>query len=333
MKSLTREHIQARIPAHTFLKFKELANGDFERVKARTVAGGNQVDPDTVGETRAPTVGIVSVMAMISLATSIGFSIRTADIEGAFLIPELKPDAPRRHIYVDRIMSQRYIERHNEYAKYVDAHGKLTLELRKYLYGLPEAAYEFYMYMKAYLEKEGFTSMLEDPCCFQRRKDKDVTWICLLVDDLLVFGKDQHLDLFMNKLSRDFKIKQQSGESISYIGLDIRTLDNGDRIVAQGGCRKRILDRFSSLIARVQKSVKIVSDFDVFKLNRNRSREKEVSDNTPINERAKTLYLSGVMSVMFLSRLTRYDMLFWNSYLATRSKAPTVEDMRGLADC
>ena len=87
--TLTRKEISDRIPGHTFLKFKELANGDFERVKARTVAGGNQVDPDTVGETKAPTVNIVSVMSLISLSTSVGFEIRSADIEGAFLIPEL----------------------------------------------------------------------------------------------------------------------------------------------------------------------------------------------------------------------------------------------------
>ena len=40
-RKLSIEERKARIPAHTFLKFKELANGDFERVKARTVAGGN----------------------------------------------------------------------------------------------------------------------------------------------------------------------------------------------------------------------------------------------------------------------------------------------------
>ena len=158
-RKLTTDERRSRIPAHTFLKFKELANGDFERVKARTVAGGNQVDPLTVGETRAPTVGIVSVMSMISLATSVGFNIRMADIEGAFLIPDLKPGAPKRHIYIDRIMTQRYCEKYPEFLKFRDAEQRLTLELRKYLYGLPEAAYEFYVYMRNYLEREGYSSM------------------------------------------------------------------------------------------------------------------------------------------------------------------------------
>ena len=87
-----------------------------------------EVDPATMGETWAPTVGIVSVMSLISLATSIGFQIRTADIEGAFLIPDLKPGSPKRHIYVDRIMSQRYCERYPEYREFRDSDQRLTLE-------------------------------------------------------------------------------------------------------------------------------------------------------------------------------------------------------------
>jgi hypothetical protein len=68
-----------------------------KRVKARKVAGGNDVS-------------IMAVMALISMATSIGLEIRSADIEGAFFIPELKPGTPKRHIYVDRIMRKRYCE-------------------------------------------------------------------------------------------------------------------------------------------------------------------------------------------------------------------------------
>ena len=168
--TLSRREIADRIPGHTFLKFKELANGDFERVKARTVAGGNQVDPETVGETKAPTVGIMSVMALISMATSIAFEIRSADIEGAFLIPELRPGSPKRHILVDRVMSQRYCELYPGFTRLLDAAGKLTLELRRYLYGLPEAAYEFYQYTKNYLVKEEFIPTREDPCVFHRRR-------------------------------------------------------------------------------------------------------------------------------------------------------------------
>ena len=84
-----------------------------------------------------------------------------------------------------------------------------------------------------------------------------------------MFGKPPSLDRFVGKLRQDFKIRVQSGNRISYIGLDIQTLDNGDRLVAQGGCRKRILERFNELIQRSNKKEKMASDIDVFNLNAN----------------------------------------------------------------
>ena len=122
-----------------------------------------------------------------------------------------------------------------------------------------------------------------------------------------MFGKPPSLDRFVGKLRQDFKIRVQSGNRISYIGLDIQTLDNGDRLVAQGGCRKRILERFNELIQRSNKKVKMVSDIDVFNLNANSE-----DTNVQLTDKGKRAYLSAVMSLMFLSRLTRYDMLFWN---------------------
>ncbi len=38
------------IPSHIFLKEKLLANGEFDKMKARLVAGGNYVDPRSVGK-------------------------------------------------------------------------------------------------------------------------------------------------------------------------------------------------------------------------------------------------------------------------------------------
>ena len=83
-------------------------------------------------------------------------------------------------------------------------------------------------------------------------------------------------------------------------------------------------------MANINRPVKLTGNAEVFRLHRKRDREREKEDTQVMNERGKALYLSGVMLLMFLSRLTRYDMLFWNSYLATRSKSPTREDFHEL---
>ena len=131
------------------------------------------------------------------------------------------------------------------------------------------------------------------------------------------------LDKFSEKLKREFKVKTQAEDRLSYIGLDIRTTNNGDRIVAQGGCRQRILERFHDLLRTSKKTVKSLANTEAFRLGAER-------DTRPLDQRRRKVYLSGVMSCMFLSRLTRYDMLFWNTYLSTKCSAPAECDMEDL---
>ena len=165
--------------------------------------------------------------------------------------------------------------------------------------------------------------MSEDPCVFKRGHGDDKAWVCLLVDDMMMAGRTAALDKFSEKLRRDFKVKTQAGDRLSYIGLDIRTTDNGDRIVAQGGCRQRILERFHDLLRTSKKNVKSLANTEAFRLDAER-------DTRPLDQRRRKVYLSGVMSCMFLSRLTRYDMLFWNTYLSTKCSKPAECDMEDL---
>ena len=232
------------------MKFKDLASGILERCKARTVAGGNLIDRSAVDETRAPTVGIMTVLSIISMATSCNMGMETADIDGAFLIPEMAPNAVRRHVRIDRVMSSLMVERYPELSPYLCSDGTLVLRLLKYLYGLPEAAYQFYKYMERYLTSIGFIATNEDQCVFVRGKGKDTVWIALLVDDLLIVEQDEARSKFRTQLESKFKIKCQTGERLSYIGLDIKRMPNGDRVVAQGGCLKNILERFADDIKK-----------------------------------------------------------------------------------
>ena len=325
VSSLTRQELDRRVPGHTFLKFKELATGAFDKVKARTVIGGNLIDRETVQETNAPTIGIVSVMGMLSMAVAIGFAIWTTDIQGAFLIPDLAPGSVKRHMLMDRIMSMRYVEKYPEFAGYLDSNGRLTLELLKYLYGLPEAAYQFWLYMTKWFKSHGYHPTVEDKCVFIGGAGSHRTWIGLLVDDLLLMGKPADLKYIEDMLDRDFKVKVDKNRRLSYIGLDLWKQDNGDMLVGQGGCTIRVIERFKHLTVGMKRKVTTVGCHEAFDRSVIRDGEDE-----PLNDRLKGVFLSAVMSLMFISRLTRYDMLFFNVFLATRCKDANKVDMMDL---
>ena len=56
------------IRSSMFLKEKFLASGEFEKLKARLVAGGNQQDRDLYDDLSAPTVATSSVFTLLSIA-------------------------------------------------------------------------------------------------------------------------------------------------------------------------------------------------------------------------------------------------------------------------
>ena len=106
-------------------------------------------------------------------------------------------------------------------------------------------------------------------------------------------------------------------------GLDIVTLDNGDRLVSQGGCRLSILERYANMTSSVKGRVSKIGDIRVF----DSAIIPPEDDLVLLDDRLKKVYISIIMSMMVLSRLTRYDMLFWNTYLSTKCKSPNRGDM------
>ncbi len=99
------------IPSHMFLKEKLLANGEFDKMKARLVAGGNYVDPRSVGETNAPTFNPFTVFFMLNVAAEYSLDLLTADIKGAYLIPDIvEGTSPDVHVWIEKSLSEMFVE-------------------------------------------------------------------------------------------------------------------------------------------------------------------------------------------------------------------------------
>jgi len=326
-RSLLAEERRRMIPAITFLKIKELANGAFDKMKARSVASGNLVDRDTVGNTCAPTVNPIVVQLLIAFMTTNRLDMLTADISGAFLIPRMQPGGIKRHVKFDRYMSGLMVEMYPTLSKYRDSTGCLAFELMKYLYGLPEAAYQFYQHLRSFLLSLGFRESKADKCWFIRGSDASLLHVTVLVDDLMCIGRKPVLVQFATELKRAFKITECWGDHHSYIGLDIMTnrvstarrQATWETVVSQGGLMKSTMIRFEAELKRYTRSTGAPASTTSFMV---RSGE-ELAD--------PTRYLSLIMTLMYIARMTRADLLFSVTVLSSRCKHPTNGDM--LAAC
>jgi len=166
--SLTPEEKKDIIHAFMFLKEKHRGDGSFEKWKARLVAGADYINDRLVGETFAPTANYISVMSTISLAAIEKLSLRTYDVKGAYLIPKVNNDELPIFIRLDRDMTTRFVEKYPHLSEYVDAKGSIVMRLKKYLYGLHQAARHWNVHLRETLLSKGFKQCPVDPCVFQR---------------------------------------------------------------------------------------------------------------------------------------------------------------------
>jgi hypothetical protein len=186
----------------------------------------------------------------------------------------------------------------------------ITFRLRKYIYGLHESPSAFNQLMNRY--SIGFQRSKADPCLyFIRETDGMYSFLTLHVDDMLLASSSKSMQQwFESSVQSRFSIMSQY-DDISYLSMSISQDKHGNIVVNQIG----FIDK---LVAKYAKSSDTV-------LSSTSPTFLKDSPGKPISQKE---YLGLVMSLMYLSRFSRPDLLFPTSYLATKSSNPTSKDYR-----
>ena len=302
------------IPSFIFFKEKFKAGGSFNKWKGRLVAGGNFVDTSLSGDISASVVNPLSVMMMLSIVPIKNLKMLTADIKGAFLIPELDDTSPSEltYIRIDKTLSDIIEQLKPEWRKLRNRDGTFTMKLKKALYGLPVSAFKWMTHLNETLTKLGFQVCDGDKCCFTRGTLDDMLILCSHVDDLLVIGKRPQLDKFKEEIQKEYDINIQDGYKHSYLGLDINQNPASNMVtVGQAGYKHEVINRFIDLIRRERSDGRVPCGEDI------------LLDDECDELVNRTEYMSIVMSIMYLARFTRPDLSFAVGMLSTHCTAPT----------
>ena len=147
-------------------KIKRDSSGNIERYKVRLVAKGfSQIEGDTFFDTYAPVAKMNSIRVFANIVASNGLHCHQADVNTAFLIPELNEEI---------------------YLKSPAGFPPCTWRLKKTLYGLKQSNHEWFMEADAKLKSLGFKPCLGDSCMYVRTdSDGRCFYIALYVDDML----------------------------------------------------------------------------------------------------------------------------------------------------
>jgi hypothetical protein len=190
---------------------KYALNGGVERFKARLVARGfSQIEGVDFHSTFAPTIRADSLRTILAIIALEDLEAHQVDVNNAFTEATLQET-----IYM----------RPPSGAESED--GKVW-QLTQSLYGLKQAARDWYNLCSAKLRIMGYAPIPSDPCVF-RHKETDVL-IGLYVDDLLIASRStENIQQFKVKLREQFKIKDL-GEIRRILGIRI-TRDRKNRSI------------------------------------------------------------------------------------------------------
>ena len=184
MKGLTNDEKHRIIRSSMFLKEKFLASSEFEKLKARLVAGGDQQDKSLYEDLSAPTVGTSSVFVLLSIAAHEGRAVSVIDISGAFLNADMNTGLTV-HMRLDRNMTNMMIKLAPEYSEYVDNKGCVVVRLDKALYGCVESAALWYENLRDGLAALGYLPNAHDMCVFNKYNEYGVQ-CCQPISQVLI---------------------------------------------------------------------------------------------------------------------------------------------------
>lgn len=302
------------IGCHLFLVDKFDSTGAFTRRKARAASRGDEEDEANILRTDSPTVIPGSVNVLLTLAAENPNSfIEAYDVVTAYLGTPMRV-GKRLFMRFNSQVTQFLTALYPDYAKFVDQKGELYCLLLKYIYGLSEASREFHLRLDKILKVIGFNATEADPCVYQKKTPWGVHRICTHVDDILSNAPTMEARKdFERDISKHLEIKSNY-DKLSYLGMTIHKTDKGIS-VSQEGYLEKLLKKY-----KVDDSGKAINAPCLLTL----INEKEEKTYLP-NARP---YIGLVMSLMYLARFSRPDILFAVTYLATKCQRPTEDDYK-----
>ena len=191
--------------------FKIKRNGVY---RARLVAlGYSQIPGVDFTDNFAPVVNDVTFRLMLSRKIIEKLSSRIIDVETAFLHGELEEE-----IFME--IPKGY--RECGYEVGIDE----CLALIKSIYGLVQAARQYWRKFVSIMKSFGFELSKADPCLMFRENENGICMIAIYVDDNYLVGNQDAIDEATNQLKEKFSIKIED-EQNDYLGCEFHMSEVG----------------------------------------------------------------------------------------------------------
>jgi len=301
------------LPTHMFVNDKYTPDNVYEKTKARLCVGGNKMDPNSYGETSSKMANVLTTNIQMKIAAALDEEMCIYDIKCAYLHTRMEPDSKSIYVKLAPSVTKTYLDLFPSYQSLVH-HNCLYMKLNAYMYGLPAASLMFQKHLEKFLTDNEFVQSKVDECFFVKYDDaENYMRVSVHVDDMLVTGKGVNIfRRFEEALSAAFTgHTKQSGDRLSYLGTSL-IRDRNHRVI-----KKSQIALIESLLERMGMSDCNVTDMPYG------SDILESDEGSPPCNREE--FLSLVMTMLFIARMSRYDIMWIVNYLATKSACPSMK--------
>ena len=136
-----------------------------------------------------------------------------------------------------------FLEQPQEFVKQGSDGEKLVCQLNKRIYGLKQAANNWYKELANFLLRQGFTRSRNDHCFFARSQTEGHIFILVWVDDIIMASRSMAVISDVKKAIETTFHSEDKGTLHWFLGLRIRRED-GKVTVNQERYIKTMLERF-----------------------------------------------------------------------------------------
>ena len=293
-----KEKGQNIIPGRWVYKTKHDSNGNIDKFKARYVAKGfKQIEGIEYSDTFAPTSKPETFKILLALSAIENFFLKQMDVKSAYLHPKIDEEV--------------YLEQPKGFEK-LDSNGnKLVCKLKKSIYGLKQAAKNWYQELSNFLIQQGFEKSKLDYCLFLKNKEDEKLYVLTWVDDLVIAGNSQtEIDKLKSSLESKFKMNDR-GDLEWFLGMRILKTEKGITL-DQEKYTQNILEQFNMQDCKPSKTP----------AENNLKLEVAQEDSARVDSHE---FRSLVGSLLYLAKQTRPDIMWITNVLSRFMNDPTVE--------
>jgi hypothetical protein len=281
----------------TQLKKKYFPDGKVDKYKARGCGRGDQLK-DYAQETYSPTIGALTYSTLQNVALIDGMETMLVDTVAAFLCQDYPYETSHLYVKFEPLVAE--ICGYDPTVRY---------QVRKYLYGLPDAGVAYYKEYSKVIMNNGYKKSKYDPCLFYLNTDMIRTYVWIHVDDTyLCSSTKEGIDDFLRVVRTRYKITTKDTIE-NYIGVHYKKLEDGSIKLTQP---KILNDLFIKYDIVNKPSVKTPAAYP----------SVVARDCTPVSP---TMYLGLLGSFIYVLK-SRPDIGFVVSYGATKANTPTQSD-------